>query len=537
MRAFCLIATLVLARILNAGVIEFDELINKPSGNAKDYYIYRLLKSKEVSKEQAQILNKELSRKSNLIEKLLAKILPPTPQKPSECDGIKLGEILKASPECQAKLSTIQRALKLSPQTREQIAKNIADKFPKKAQTLLGLNEPSPSLFYANNGYTASFLSLFNTLDEESKSKEFMQEYPKEFMQAFYSQNGFRALLTSLTTQQIMTEFRANFLKISPETTAKDSAFMLGVNALSLGQKEIALEFFAQAAKTYEAGFSQDNALFWVYKLGDNENALKSLAKSSNLNIYSLLAKELTEADEFEIIVPKPELKFIQGFNEKDPFAWQELKAKAKGLNKYELEKLANNFYSNATLGAYIYLMQHAKGWDKNYFAMPSNTSLEGLAPERLALIYALARQESHFIPSSISSSFALGTMQFMPFLANDIAKQKLKLSKFDQDEMFDDTQAFKFANIHLSYLQKYLPHPLFIAYAYNGGIGFTRRMLAKEHMFKAGEFEPFLSMELVPYSESRIYGKKVLANYIIYMRLIGANIKTETLLQSLISQ
>lgn len=520
---------------LNSNIIDFNELINKPKGIAKDYYIYRLLKSENVSPEQAKILNQEISKKSSSLQKLLDKILPPAPVQHSECDGIKLNDILKASIKCQASIS-MKRALKLSPETRAQIVKNISDEFPKKAQTLKGLNETSPSLFYANNGYTASFLSLFNALDEDAKKIEFSQEYPKEFMQAFYSQNGFRALITNLTTKQIMPEFRENLLKIPAQITAKDSAFILGVNALSLKQNDIALEFFTQAANTYEAGFSQDNALFWVYKISKNPKALNKLAQSSNLNIYSLLARELTKADDFEIIVPSPELKFIQGFNEKDPFAWQELKTKTKELSKDELESLARQFYSNATLGAYIYLMQRAKGWNKNYFAMPRSSSLEGLEPQRLALIYALARQESHFIPTSISSSYALGTMQFMPFLANDIAKEKLKLKDFDQDEMFDDTQAFKFANIHLTYLQKYLPNPLFIAYAYNGGIGFTRRMIAKEHMFKEGEFEPFLSMELVPYAESRIYGKKVLANYIIYMNLIGSSIKTEKLLQSLIS-
>ncbi|MEE6591725.1 hypothetical protein VWN77_10935, partial [Campylobacter coli] len=37
---------------------------------------------------------------------------------------------------------------------------------------------------------------------------------------------------------------------------------------------------------------------------------------------------------------------------------------------------------------------------------------------------------------------------------------------------------------------------------------------------------EPFLSMEFVPYQESRIYGKKVLANYIVYRRLLNDSIK-----------
>ena len=94
---------------------------------------------------------------------------------------------------------------------------------------------------------------------------------------------------------------------------------------------------------------------------------------------------------------------------------------------------------------------------------------------------------------------------------------------------------AYYFANYHLDYLQSKLDSVLFIAYAYNGGIGFTNRMLARQDMFKNDKFEPFLSMELVPYEESRIYGKKVLANYIVYQHLLNGNIRISDIFDSLI--
>ena len=46
----------------------------------------------------------------------------------------------------------------------------------------------------------------------------------------------------------------------------------------------------------------------------------------------------------------------------------------------------------------------------------------------------------------------------------------------------------------------------------------------------KEGKFEPFLSIELVPVAETRNYGKKVLANYVIYMALNGSSIKISQL-------
>lgn len=64
--------------------------------------------------------------------------------------------------------------------------------------------------------------------------------------------------------------------------------------------------------------------------------------------------------------------------------------------------------------------------------------------------------------------------MQFMPFVAKDIAAKE-QMKNFDSDDMFNPIVAYNFANIHLDYLNSYLLHPVFVAYAYNGGIGFTK--------------------------------------------------------------
>lgn len=157
----------------------------------------------------------------------------------------------------------------------------------------------------------------------------------------------------------------------------------------------------------------------------------------------------------------------------------------------------------------------------------------------RQALILAIARQESRFVPSAVSVSYALGMMQFMPFVANDIGKKKLGIPGFKEDDMFKPRVAYEFANYHLNYLEKYLKNPIFVAYAYNGGLGFTRRMITGGKLFNANtskyaRFEPFISMELVPYAESREYAKKVLANYVIYSSILGSNIKISKFFEKL---
>ena len=149
------------------------------------------------------------------------------------------------------------------------------------------------------------------------------------------------------------------------------------------------------------------------------------------------------------------------------------------------------------------------------------------------ALLYALGRQESLFIPTAISTSYALGVMQLMPFNVTAIAKQMGESEKITYQDMFDPAINIPYAEYFTRPLLKEFKHPLFISYAYNGGPGFTRRLLETKQLFKKDNpLDPWYSMEMIPYEETRKYGKKVLANYIIYQKSFGKEIDIQKTLQ-----
>ncbi len=121
-----------------------------------------------------------------------------------------------------------------------------------------------------------------------------------------------------------------------------------------------------------------------------------------------------------------------------------------------------------------------------------------------------------------------------MPFLSQNITNaHKETYAIYDQ---FNPKINLKYANYHLDYLEKHLVNPLYIAYAYNGGIGFMKRTIQKGFAQSQNSFEPFLSMELMSNDESREYGKQVLANYYIYINYLDQKnkVKLTTLLENL---
>ena len=297
-------------------------------------------------------------------------------------------------------------------------------------------------------------------------------------------------------------------------------AFKKGISMVQKRQLKLAAQYFNSAYRIYQERWEKDKALFWLYLVTKNNTYLDKLKQSYHINMYTLLAADLTN-DKYPrtIITPKISKSSVWGIDAEDPIDWAKMKRKLFS-GEVDLDDLAEDCESQETIGMHTYIKARACNFTKSYFPMPYRDFMKKYPVERQALIYAIARQESRFVPASVSRSFALGMMQFMPFLIDHVAKQKGE--KIDYDDIFNPYKAIEYADYHLDYLNKYLYHPLFIAYAYNGGIGFTKRLIRKRGNFRPGPFEPYLSMEKMKNVEAREYGKRVLTNYVIYMNKLG---------------
>lgn len=512
------------------GVKSFEEIKDEPKGLAKDYYFYRLLTEGNYTKEQAQILNKDVFRRAGVLAKKLAEILPSKKAK-SECDGVSAKNILDANVTCQKQRLRVPFMMKLKKETRQKLADKFKDSDPLLYRRLSALNAKHPEDEFASFNDTDAFLVYFN---QSSHKDKFDKIFDANFINSLAAKKEFHALANDLIIDKKSVKFRQNFLAIKETELAGKDAFMLGINAVLLNSPKDAMRFFARAEAAFDRQDRKDNAVFWLYLLSRDRSYLEKLNQSHDVNIYTLYANELTGASAAaNIVSPTPTKEKVADYDIKDPFLWQKTFKMIKEMSAQDAAKHSETFNTKETLGQYAYLMEKASGYKDSYFVMPFVDELEDVNATRKALLYAIGRQESRFIPAVISTSYALGMMQFMPFLANHIGKKELQIPNFDQDDMFNPRLALKFADHHLNYLEKYLYHPLFVAYAYNGGIGFTKKMLQRGDLFNEGEYEPFLSMELVPFAESRDYGKKVLANYVIYLRLLRSSTSISTLFES----
>lgn len=306
--------------------------------------------------------------------------------------------------------------------------------------------------------------------------------------------------------------------------------FNLGLALMQQNKPKQAADYFGRARKEYSKQYDIDKTLFWLYLSTKDSTYLKLLRESCNPNIYTLMAADTINGRYPKTITESLWKSRTQGFDIKNPIEWA--KVKQKMYSGVDLNALADKHKSQECIGIYTFLKAKACNYTESYFPMPYRDAMKHMTPQRQALIYAIARQESRFVPASVSRSFALGMMQFMPFLVKHVAKEKGE--QIDLDEMFNPYKAIEYADHHLDYLTKYLHHPLFIAYAYNGGIGFTRRHITNSSNFRKGPYEPYMSMEKMKNEEAKEYGKKVLANYVIYLNKLGVTTRIFPLLKTL---
>jgi len=306
--------------------------------------------------------------------------------------------------------------------------------------------------------------------------------------------------------------------------------FNQGLALLKQNKPAQATDYFQRARQEYSKRYDIDKTLFWLYLSTKDTEYIKLLRESCNPNIYTLMAADTINGKYPKTITESLWKSRTPGFNIKDPIGWA--KVKKKMFSGVDLNDLADEHKSQECIGIYTYLKAKACNYTESYFPMPYRDAMKNMSPQRQALIYAIARQESRFVPASVSRSFALGMMQFMPFLVEHVAKEKGE--RIDLDEMFNPYKAIEYADHHLDYLTKFLYHPLFIAYAYNGGIGFTRRHITNPRNFRRGPYEPYMSMEDMENEEAREYGKKVLSNYVIYLNKLGVTTRIFPLLRTL---
>ncbi|RUM64021.1 MAG: lytic transglycosylase domain-containing protein [Sulfurospirillum sp.] len=531
-----LLLSLIFATSLTAETIPFSFFHDKPRSTAKDFYIYRFL-DQNISAQEARALLGEVNNMNwKLFDRFADKVDDFAFERVKYCRHLAPERFAGKDSDCIMVGLTPYKATRLPVKILEEIADNIAFRYPKQAALYKAI--ATRDFRFMTKLDPRLFLQVFNQTGKKYRESWFNHPLPPKLLVTLSGYSAFNTAIDKIVRDPKLDKLQHSLLKFDSSKLSAESNFLLGINALKQGHKEVAIWYFKLSAKKAWSNFAKDKAIFWQYLTTQDSKLLHELIeKSKDINLYTLFAHEKLGTFPKNIIVTIDPKQPRAPFDITDPFIWHKLYKAFKRRDfpdQKSKEAAALQLNSNDTQPHVARLLYSYKE-NLHYYLFAYRRYIHTLEPHRQALILALARQESRFIPTAVSYSYALGLMQFMPFLAKAVAKES-GMKDFRYEKMFDPKIAYRFADIHLDFLEKHLFHPLMVAYAYNAGAGYTRReIIQNDHLFTSKRYEPFLSMELLPNAQARRYGKKVLANYIVYARLMGLkDVTLLTLLQAL---
>lgn len=332
-----------------------------------------------------------------------------------------------------------------------------------------------------------------------------------------------------------------------------DAKLMAGWLALRhLKDPKLALKHFQDFVRTADGPLSRARSAYWLGRtyeaLGDEKNARDSYRSAAEHvdTFHGHLARLKLDpkATALRITAPSaPSAAEIARFNSLDVVRAAVIMHKA-GLDHSLVRAFLGHLRSQVTTEAEFAMLAHlceslhdtqlavrvgkaaiARGFNLIYYAypihrLPAYTPLR--TPAETALVLGIARQESEFGSSSISSAGAQGILQVMPGTARHICREyKLKcdMKRLLKDNAYNTMMGSAYIADRMDEFSG--SYVLSLA-GYNAGPGRAREWIGEFGDPRHPGVDPIDWIYRIPIAETRGYIQKVLSNVQVYRARLG---------------
>ncbi|MDD5211311.1 MAG: lytic transglycosylase domain-containing protein [Sulfuricurvum sp.] len=522
---------LSLILLSSAWGLSLDDINDKPSSRQKNFLIWQFM-NQDINASQA---SEAFYQVDNVNQRFLFDYATKTDE-----EEIKYTVNCMKEPACNLPLIpqddclmlalTPAKATALKNEEREIIAARLNEKFGD-TKWLRTMNQDS---FYTLPQNLSNETTLFRLAGTMYRYEHFNHPLTPDILSALSTLPSFSSIVYLSVTDPKMDQMQHSLSDVTGGKFDPQTHFFLAMNSIKYSKLNIALDHLKEAHSHYYSTIDKDKTIFWMYQITKDENYLKELSESLDINMYVLYSRELLNLPTENYFTTLPTIENTNSIKGIDPFEWRSFSQEIMASKPDTIAELIDRCDGNESMAIQGYVLERTYEPYIHNFTMAYDQYMTSISTDKKALMYALMRQETRFIPGLISRSFALGLMQIMPFNVDTISKvHPLKPTTYF--DMLQPELSIAYAISHLKHLEDRLYNPTLIAYGYNAGLGSTKRLLTEGERFLPGSYEPFLSMELMANDENREYGKRVLANYVIYKKILGEEVKITSLFDNLI--
>lgn len=525
--------TFLLSALLASSLlgVTLSEISDKPASRQKNFLIWQFL-HQDINASQA---SEAFYQVENVNERFLFDYAAKTDE-----PEIKYTVSCMTQPACNLPLIeqndclmlalTPAKATALKPEEREAIATRLNNQFGN-TQWLRALNQEN---FFTSTANLENEALLFRQTGAIYRYEHFNHPITTDVLGILSKMDTFGTFVFLTVTDPKMDQLQQSLSDLSGGHYDPQTHFFLAMNAIKYGKLLIAMDHLKEAKGRFYKPIDRDKTTFWMYQITKDPLFLNELSQSLDINMYVLYAREILNLPTENYFTTLPTTQNSASIKGIDPFEWRAFSQEVMTSTPDTLVNFVDRCDGNESVGIQGYVLERMYEPYIHNFTMAYDQYMGTLSNDQKALVYALMRQETRFIPGLISRSFALGLMQIMPFNVDSISKvHPLKPTTYF--DMLKPEYSIAYSITHLKHLTDKLYNPTLVAYGYNGGLGSTKRLLTEGGRFLPGPYEPFLSMELIGNDENREYGKRVLANYVIYKKIVGEEIKISSLFDNLI--
>lgn len=510
--------------------VTISEINDKPASRQKNFLIWQFL-HQDINASEA---SEAFYQVENVNERFLFDYAAKTDEAEIKYTAMCMREQACNLPvieqdDCLMLALNPAKATALTSEERENIAARLNNRFGN-TEWLRAMNQES---FYTSTANLLNETTLFRLAGVAFRRDHFNHPLPNDVIEGLTQNPNFAQILFLTVTDPSMDQMQQSLSTVGGSNFDPQTHFFLAMNAIKYGKFDFAMEHLKEAKGRFYSPIDRDKSVFWLYQITKDQGYLDELSKSLDINMYVLYARELLQLPTENYFTTLPTVHRSDSINGIDPFEWRAFAEEIKASTPDTIAGLIDRCDGDDSLAVQGYVLERTYEPYIHNFTMPYDQYMTTISTDQKALVYALMRQETRFIPGLISRSFALGLMQIMPFNIDTISKvHPLKPTTYF--DMLQPEISIAYSISHMQHLINNLHNPVLIAYGYNGGLGSTKRLLTEGGRFLPGQFEPFLSMELIGNDENREYGKRVLANYVMYKKILGEEVSIQAIFDNL---
>jgi soluble lytic murein transglycosylase len=332
-------------------------------------------------------------------------------------------------------------------------------------------------------------------------------------------------------------------------SVAAEAEFHAGWYALrALKDPQTAQRHFARIAEISSRPMSASRAYYWLGRsaeagTGGNARDYYSRAARFGTTFYGQLAAAKLGQASLQLPYPRPSdadrARFAQreavraiqrledtGYAQRAAILYASLSQELDSPGELALlavmaERTSNHFVAlrvgkiAAQRGIDVGALSHPIG------AIPGNANISGSGA---ALAYAIARQESEFNASAVSSAGARGLLQLLPGTAKDVAKRagiSYSKDRLTGDAAYNATLGARFLGEQIA---KFDGSYVLTFAGYNAGPNRANEWVSRYGDPRGKSVDEVVDwIERIPYTETRNYVQRVMENYEVYKsRLYG---------------